>query len=135
MSIRPSVAHSCKHLSRLQRSPAIHNIYLNINLTPWRDLISLSLKRSVTDFGYCLVLFSDRISFIVTRCSSYRLQSHKICSSVCCPSPHSHSAVNTMLNLFRLTLRLVWPAFIRFINTKERRFILMARNQGDDPFL
>jgi hypothetical protein len=31
---------------------------------------------------------------MVARWFSYRLQTQKICSSVCCPSPHSHSATS-----------------------------------------
>jgi hypothetical protein len=30
-------------------------------------------------------------------------------SFVCSPSPHSHGTVETMLNLFKLALRLEWP--------------------------
>jgi hypothetical protein len=43
--------------------------------------------------------------------------------------------ITTVLNLFRLALRLVWPALIRFIDTKARRFIFISRNHGDEPFL
>jgi hypothetical protein len=35
-----------------------------------------------------------------------------------------------MLNLFRLALRLVRPALIRFIDRKARRFIFISRNHG-----
>jgi hypothetical protein len=42
-------------------------------------------------------------------------------------SPHSHLAVNTVLNLFRPALRLMWPVLIRFI--------LTSRNHGAEPFL
>jgi hypothetical protein len=40
-----------------------------------------------------------------------------------------------MFNLFRLTLRLEWPALIRFIDTKARRFIFISLNHGDEPLL
>jgi hypothetical protein len=40
--------------------------------------------------------------------------------------------VVTMLNLFRLALRLVWPALIRFIDTKAQRFIFISLNQHFD---
>jgi hypothetical protein len=84
-----------------------------------------NLNSSVTDFGYySVLLISDKMSIIFALWSSYSLQSQKICSSVCSPSPHSHSAVDTTLNL----LRLVWPALIRFIDTKSRRFIFISRN-------
>jgi hypothetical protein len=91
------------------------------------------IKSSVSDFGYSFLLFSDRISLTVARSSYYSLQSQ--CYFVCSPSQHSHSALDTMLNLFMLALRLVWPALIRFIHTKARRFILFSRNHGAEPFL
>jgi hypothetical protein len=36
------------------------------------------------------------------------------CPSVCSPSPHSHSAVDTKLNLLKLALKLEWPALTNF---------------------
>jgi hypothetical protein len=78
------------------------------------NFFSSSLKSSVTDFGYSYMLFSDKVSITVSLWSLYNLQSQKTCSSVCSPSPYSHSAVGTMLNLLELALRLEWPALIRF---------------------
>jgi hypothetical protein len=123
MPIRPSVAHSYKHLILCITavSPRFlkHNlnlrvyyyyyflrsliflflhIYFQINIgmlfikqeTPCTDLYSSSFTSSVTDFGYSFLLFSDRMSIIVARWSSYRLQS--LCFQPitdCCNLPDS----------------------------------------------
>jgi hypothetical protein len=94
---------------------------------PCRNLFSSSLKSSITDFGYSFLLFSNKMSTLlpVDPRTVYS-------SSVCSLSPHSHSAMDTMLNLFRLALRLVCPALIRFIGMKARRFIFICRNQRDE---
>jgi hypothetical protein len=110
MPIRVSVAHSYKHFILSLRSPCdfwtylltlriyillifLHILFLffKINLgilfmkqqTPCTNLSPSSIKSSVTDFRYSLSLSSDKMSIIVARWSSYRLQSQKICSCVC----------------------------------------------------
>jgi hypothetical protein len=99
------------------------------------NFFPFSLKNSVTDFWYSFLLFSDRMSIIVALWSSYSLQSQKICFSLGTPSPHSHSAVDKMLNLLKLAVGLAWSDLIRFIDTKARRFNFILRNHGDEPFL
>jgi hypothetical protein len=37
-------------------------------------------------------------------------------------------------NLLKLALRLEWPALVRFIDTKVRRFTFISRKYGEDPF-
>jgi hypothetical protein len=64
----------------------------------------------------------------------YSLRSQKTCSSACSPSPHSYSAVVTMLNPLKLAVRLDWPAHIRLIDKKARRFIFISGNHGYEPF-
>ena len=91
---------------------------------------SSSRKKSVTYSGYP---FLDVLRQNVHHCVilslrfSYSLQSQNICSSVCNPSPHSHSALGTRLNLLK------WLALIRFIDTKARRSNYISRNHGEEP--
>jgi hypothetical protein len=66
---------------------------------------SSSLKSTVTDFGCSFLLFSVKMSITVALWSSYSLQSQMICSSVCKPSPHSHSAVDKPWGFVALTTR------------------------------
>lgn len=70
------------------------------------------------------------MSIIVAFWSSYILQSRKIYFSIYSPPPHSPSAVDTMLILLKLSVRLVCPALIRFTDTTTLWFIFILRNQG-----
>jgi hypothetical protein len=73
MPIRPSLAHSHKHLILLQRALYICT-FTSISFLTYRYVVyevtdalqksSSSFKSSVTDFGYSFLLFSDRMSLI-----------------------------------------------------------------------
>jgi hypothetical protein len=103
------------------------NLFMKRRLA--KSFFSSSLKSSVTDLG---ILFrcSQTTSIILALWSSYSLQSQKICPSVCSPTPHSHSAVDTMLNLLKLALWVEPPVLIRFNDMKAWWFILSRGTWG-----
>jgi hypothetical protein len=70
----------------------------------WTDLFFSSLKSSVTDFGCSFFLFSDRMTIIVARWSSYSLQSRMIWFSVWSPCGNSFSWLRNTLYPQKLAL-------------------------------
>jgi hypothetical protein len=99
-------------------------------------LFPSSLNSSVTDFGFSFLLFSYNISTIIALCPrTVCIHYQKTLSSICSPSPHPHSAVDTMFNPLKETSELQWRTLTLLVNTQTRRFIFISRNHGHEPLL